>query len=83
MTHRPQEVLMHPTLKSTLELVVVAVVLFVLSASGPDSRFWASGPMWLGYIGWFGFLISVLLIVAAGLYMVVLRVRHRDRPSTR
>jgi len=80
--HRLQEVLVHPTLRSTLALVVAAVVLFVLSASGQDNQFWASGPSWLGYVGWFGFLTCLLLLVVSGLYMVVSRLRHRDRPST-
>ena len=71
---------MHPTLRSTLALVVAAVVFFVLSASGQDNQSWARGPMWLGYVGWFGFLI---LVIVLRLYMVVSRLRHRDRPSMR
>ena len=82
MTHyRLQEVLVHPTRRSTLVLFVAAVILFVLSASGQAGQYWESGPMWLGYVGWFGFLICLLLVVVSTLYMIVSRLRHRDRPS--
>lgn len=82
MTHyRFEEVLVHPTVKSMLTLFVAGAVLFVLSASGQPNSFWKSGPSWLGYIGWFGFLICLLLLIASGLYMVISRIRHRDQPS--
>jgi protein-S-isoprenylcysteine O-methyltransferase Ste14 len=81
MTQRFQEVLMRPTLKSMLALFVAGAVLFVLSASGQANSFWKTGPSWLGYVGWFGFLTCLLLLVASGLYMVVSRIRHRDQPS--
>ena len=62
---------MHPTLKSTLVLLVAAVGLFLLSASGQDNSFWQSGPEWLGSIGWIGFLLSVVLLTVSGVYALV------------
>jgi len=66
---------MRPTRTSTLTLIVAAVVLFVLSYSGQATGFLKSGPSWLGTIGWYGFLICVLLLVVSGLYWLVLRMR--------
>jgi len=73
---------MRPTLKSTIALFVAGAVLFVLSASGQSNSFWKSGPSWLGQIGWIGFLICLLLLIASGVYWVVSRMRHRSQPST-
>jgi uncharacterized membrane protein YvlD (DUF360 family) len=72
----------HPTRRSTLALLVAAVVLFVLSASGQPDTYWASGPSWIGTIGWFGFLICALLLIVSGLYAAVSSIRHRGRLST-
>jgi uncharacterized BrkB/YihY/UPF0761 family membrane protein len=72
---------MRPTLKSTITLVVAAVVLFVLSASGQAGQYWESGPSWLGAIGWYGMLLCVLLLIVSGVYWVISRTRHRNRPS--
>jgi ribose/xylose/arabinose/galactoside ABC-type transport system permease subunit len=71
---------MHPTLRSTLVLLVAAVGLFLLSASGQDSSYWQSGPEWLGSIGWIGFLLCVLLLIVSGIFALVLWMRHRDQP---
>jgi hypothetical protein len=73
---------MHP-LKSTLALVAAAVCFLLPSASGPDNELWAVGPKWLGYAGWLGFLICLLLAVVSAMYMVVSPLRHRDRPTMR
>jgi protein-S-isoprenylcysteine O-methyltransferase Ste14 len=73
---------MHPTRTSTLALLVAAVVLFVLSASGQPDTFWASGPSWIGDIGWFGFMGCVLLLLVSGLYLVASQIRNRGRLST-
>jgi len=56
--------------------------LFVLSESGQANGFWTSGPSWLGTIGWFGFLICVLLLVVSGLYALFLRIRKPRSPRT-
>jgi len=74
---------MHPTLRSTLVLLVAAVGLFLLSASGQDSSYWQSGPEWLGSIGWIGFLLCVLLLLVSGIFALVLWMRHRDQPLPR
>jgi hypothetical protein len=86
--HRPdlateEEVLVHPTRRSTLSLLVAGVILFALSASGQADSYWTSGPSWLGTIGWFGFLICALLLIASGLYTVVSAIRRRDGLSPR
>ena len=73
---------MHPTRTSTLVFVVAGVVLFVLSESGQANGFWTSGPSWLGTIGWFGFLIYVLLLVVSGLYALFSRIRKPRSPRT-
>jgi hypothetical protein len=72
----------HPTRRSTLVLLVAAVILFVLSASGQPDTYWASGPELIGTIGWFGFMGCVLLLLVSGLYALVASVRHRGRLST-
>ena len=72
---------MHPTRASTLVLLVVGVVLFFLSASGQPDSYWASGPSWLGAIGWFGFLICALLLIVSGLWALVSWIRHRGEPA--
>ena len=64
--------------KIALLLVAAGVVLFVLSASGQDNGFWEDGPSWLGAIGWFGFLICLLLLIVTGVVAVARRLRGRD-----
>jgi hypothetical protein len=66
----------------TLVLLVAGAVLFVLSASGQPDTYWASGPSWLGFIGWFGFMGCVLLLLVLGLFAAISRMRHHDRLST-
>jgi hypothetical protein len=71
---------MHVSLRKTaLVLVVAGAILFALGPIGQDDGYWKSGPSWIGAIGWFGFLICLLLLVMTGLYAVVERVRHHDR----
>ena len=57
----------------------VAVVFFVLSASGQSDSFWKSGPSWLGAIGWFAFLICLLAFVVLAVYLPVAKARRRHR----
>ena len=70
---------MQPTRRSTLVLLVAGAILFVLSASGQPYGPWTAGPSWIGLVGWFGFLICTLLLIASGLYAAVSSIRHRDR----
>ncbi len=74
---------MRPTRTSTLALIVAAVVLFVLSASGQPDTYWAKGPSWIGEIGWYGFMVCALLLMVSALYAVVSSVRNRGRLSAR
>jgi succinate dehydrogenase/fumarate reductase cytochrome b subunit len=71
-----------PNLKSTLALLVAGAILFVLSASGQTHSYWKSGPSWLGAVGWFGFLICLLLLIVSGVYVLVSRMRGHDRSAT-
>ena len=72
---------MHPNRKSTLVLLAAAVLMFVLSASGQPDTYWASGPSWLGLIGWIGFLVCALLLIVSGIYALISSVRNRGRLS--
>jgi len=72
---------MHPTRKSTLVLIVVGVVLFFLSASGQPDTYWATGPSWLGALGWYGFMVCALLLIVSGLWALVAWIAHRGQPS--
>ena len=65
---------MHPTRKSTLVLLVTGVVLFFLSASGPS---------WLGALGWYGFMVCALLLIVSGLWALVAWIAHRGQPAVR
>lgn len=71
---------MHPTRKTTITLLVSAVVLFLISASGQDNGYWKHGPKWLGAIGWFGFLVCLLLLIASGAYALTMRSRKKQKP---
>jgi hypothetical protein len=53
---------------------IITAVFFVLSASGNSS--WFSGPAWLGSVGWAGFLIGLLGLIAFGIYLSVARLRR-------
>ena len=77
------EVVMRPTRKSTLVILVAGVVLFFLSASGQPDGPWTDGPSWLGDTGWFGFLACALLLIVSGLYAAISWVRNRGRYSSR
>jgi len=72
---------MHPTRKSTLVLLAVAVVLLVLSASGQPDSYWSSGPELIGAIGWFGFMACVLLLIGSGVWALARSIRHRGQPA--
>lgn len=68
----------HP-LRTLAALLVLALVLFLISASGQSGTFWSDGPSWLGTIGWFGFLITALVFVLAAIYSVARAVRRPRR----
>ena len=58
-------------------VAVITAVLFVCSASGNST--WFSGPAWLGSVGWFGFLLGVLVLICLACYLGVARIRQRAR----
>ena len=72
---------MHPTRKSTLVLFVTGVILVFLSASGQPDTYWATGPSWLGALGWYGFMVCALLLIVSGLWALVSWIRHRGEPA--
>ena len=66
--------------KVAIALVVAGAVLFSIGGIGQDgSGEWEDGPGWLGAIGWFGFLICCLLLIATGIVAAVGHFRHQDR----
>jgi hypothetical protein len=71
---------MRPTWKSTLVLFLAGIVLLALSGIGQPGGYLKDGPAWIGNIGWFGMLAVLLLLIASGLYAVVLRMRRGDQP---
>jgi protein-S-isoprenylcysteine O-methyltransferase Ste14 len=66
----------HPV-RSLSTLAVLTAVLFVCSASGNST--WFSGPKWLGNVGWAGFLLGILALIGAAIYLSVSRIRQRAR----
>ena len=60
-------------------VAVVGALLFFLAAmigqhnDGP----WGGLPSWMGAVGWFGGLLSVVVLLLLGLYLAVQRLRHR------
>lgn len=62
-------------------LAISIVVLFALSAvgnSGTEAENDASNVAWIGAIGWFGFLICLLLVILYSLALLVRRLTHRQ-----
>lgn len=57
--------------------VALAVVFFVISASGQKGSFWSSGPGWLGAIGWFAFLLLLLALLVEVVTLAVRATRNR------
>ena len=64
----------HP-FRSLSVWAVITAAFFVLSASGNSSWF-SGGPAWLGSVGWAGFLIGLLGLIALGIYMGLTRLRR-------
>ena len=64
-----------------LALFTAMVGLFLLSASGQEDAFWKTGPRWLGAIGWFGFLLTTLVMIVTLVYLGVRGMRRRSNPG--
>jgi hypothetical protein len=53
--------------RTALILVIAGAILFFLGSVGQEEGgLWPDGPAWIGAIGWFGFLLCVLLLLAVG-----------------
>lgn len=60
-----------PLGRSAITLVVLGAVLFLISSSGQHNGGPLSdGPEWLGGLGWFGFLICLLLLLVVGVVAI-------------
>ena len=70
---------MHPTRRSTIALIVAAVVLTATSGIGQDGGYWTSAPSWIGDVSWLGSMLCVLLLIVSGVYAIVSRIRHHHR----
>ena len=65
-----------------LTLLMVGALCFAIAPVGQeDGGYWESGPAWIGAVGWFGFLISLLLMAATGIYALLQRVMHHGDRS--
>jgi hypothetical protein len=62
-------------------LLVLALALFMLSASGQPGTYWEDGPEWLGAICWFAWLIVALVFLVAAGYSVVRSVTRNRTTS--
>jgi hypothetical protein len=67
-------------------LAVVAVMLVCGFTAGMIGQYndgpWGGLPAWLGAAAWFGFLASVLAIVALSVYLLVAHLRWRREQGT-
>lgn len=50
-------------------VAVLGLVLFPLGMVGQgEGGLWPDGPAWIGAVGWFGFLLCLLLLVVLGIF---------------
>lgn len=57
---------------------VLGLVLFPLGMVGQEEGgLWPDGPAWIGAVGWFGFLLCVLLLLVLGVVALARTVVHR------
>jgi hypothetical protein len=53
--------------RTALILFIAGAILLPLGMVGQeDGGLWPDGPSWIGAIGWFGFLLCVLLLLVVG-----------------
>lgn len=56
-----------PLSRAAVAVVLLGAVLFMLGSVGQeDGGLWPDGPAWIGAIGWFGFLICLLVLLVLG-----------------
>ena len=61
-----------PLGRTAVVLAILGAVFFMLGSVGQDDGgLWADGPGWIGAVGWFGFLISALLLLLLGVVAIV------------
>ena len=67
-----------PLGRLAIVVAVVGAILFPVGTVGQnDGGLWADGPDWIGAIGWFGFLICLLLLVVIGVVALARTVTSR------
>ena len=69
--------------RAALVVLVVGAILFPLGMVGQeDGGLWEDGPEWIGAVGWFGFLLCVLLLLVIAVVAVARNVTsHRSAPN--
>jgi hypothetical protein len=68
-----------PRGRSALIVFVVGAVLFPLGLVGQgEGGLWPDGPEWIGAIGWFGFLLCLLVLLVLGVVALARTVMRRS-----
>jgi protein-S-isoprenylcysteine O-methyltransferase Ste14 len=67
-----------PLGRTAIVVFVVGAVLFPLGMVGQgDGGLWEDGPGWIGAVGWFGFLLCLLLLLAIAVVALARTVSSR------
>ena len=67
----------HPYRAVGVVLAVMAVCLFVAGMVGQHNDGpWGGLPEWVGAVGWFGFLLSVPVLLVLSAYLLAAHLRH-------
>ena len=69
--------MLRPTVKKLVILFVLTLFMFAITPIGQPEGYWTSAPSWIGDVGWLSSMIGSLLLIAAGMFFVVDRMRHR------
>jgi hypothetical protein len=70
-----------PLGRAAIIAFVAGAILFPLGMVGQgDGGLWENGPQWIGAVGWFGFLLCLLLLLVIGV-AVVARTVMSHRPA--
>ena len=69
-----------PLGRAAVFVFVLGAILFPLGMVGQEEGgLWENGPEWIGAVGWFGFLLCLLLLLAIGVLAVARRLMSRGR----
>jgi hypothetical protein len=72
-----------PLGRAALVVLVSGAILLPLGMVGQgDGGLWEDGPGWIGAVGWFGFLLCLLLLVVIGVVALARTTKSR-RPAKR